>query len=622
MTERETLKPLISPENHHNKPITRHVIAGVNDLVEKILAIDKVRSIYDSLPECRDPFEFLECTLKRLHIDHRVDAEGLRAIPPTGSVIVISNHPFGGIDGMVLASALSAVRKDIKILVNYFLQRISELSPLFFAVDPFQGATPSNGNITAIRQAIRWINNGGMLVVLPAGEVSHFSWKQRKIEDPEWSPTVGRLVHLTKAPVLPVYFTGRNSTLFQVAGFAHPRLRTALLPRETLKKEGADVRLKIGSLLPYRNLSLLKNPSKLTEYLRFRTDLLGMSETKHQIKTWPKALQTRQKVIHPIARTVDPELLSRDVNALHPNQRLLSTSQFSVHYALSGQIPMILREIGRLRERTFRPLGEGTGNAIDLDRFDNIYTHLFVWNKNDKELVGAYRLGPTMDILPRHGRKGLYTYSLFRYRKQLLNKIGPALELGRTFIRPKYQKEYSPLLLLWRGIGRYIALNPVYRTLFGAVSISSDYGCYSRQLMAAFLHLNNYSRDLSKMVRPRQPFRHKKALSLIKGRADFHRNDPDELSSWISGIEKDGKGVPILLRQYLKLGGKVLAFNVDPAFGDALDGLMVVDLTLTPRKVLRRYMGTEGFERFIDFHAKTAIPEQQTVKRPFLSEHR
>ncbi len=516
---------------------------------------------------------------------------------------MVSNHPFGGIDGMVLAWVLSAIRKDIKILVNYFLERITQLSPLFFPVDPFEGPQQRAGNLTAVRQAIRWIKSGGMLVVLPAGEVSHFSWRQRRVEDPDWGSAVGRIVHLTKAPVLPVYFSGRNSALFQMAGLAHPRLRTVMLPRETLKKRGSDVRLKIGPIIPYRNLAWLKDAVKLTEYLRFRTYLLGMSNGRHQTHTSTKAQSGQRRTHQPIARAVNPGSLARDVESLPPDQKLLSMSRFSVYYAASSQIPMVLREIGRLREQTFRPLGEGTGHAVDLDRFDNIYIHLFVWAEDEQELVGAYRLGPTLAILSKHGKKGLYTQTLFRYRSHLLNTIGPALELGRTFIRSEYQRDYAPLLMLWKGIGQYITLNPAYKTLFGAVSISSAYETYSRQLMAAFLRINNYAPELSRMVRPRRPFRQKKALSLVKGNAGLHRNDPEELSSWISGIEPDGKGIPILLKQYLKLGGKVLAFNVDPDFGDTLDGLMVVDLTRTPHKVLRRYMGTEGFERFRQFHA-------------------
>lgn len=616
MPEKQTLKPVIPMGDPSTPAVKRGILTGVNGLLEKILSVDKIRSIYNTLPTCDDPFQFLEVTLEKLKIEHTIDSRERDLIPSEGPVIVVSNHPFGAIDGLLLASVLSSVRRDIKILVNYFLENIHELRPLFFPVDPFHPCTSRVRNMASIKKALRWVNAGGMLVILPAGEVSHFSWKNRKIEDPVWNPMVSRIVGLTQAPVLPVFFSGRNSVMFQIAGLAHPRLRTAMLPRETLKKEGSEVGFKIGPLISYKKLSHLKDASHMTEYLRFRTYLLGMSTPRNRFLRFPNRSPKQKRKTLPIAPAVDPRILAREVHTLPQEQELLSNAKFSVYYVRTHQAPMILREIGRLREKTFRPLGEGTGNAVDLDRFDNIYVHLFVWSHLKEELVGAYRVGPTAEILPKHGKKGLYTQTLFKYRSRLLHKIGPALELGRTFVRSEYQRDYAPLMLLWKGIGQYIVRHPQYKTLFGAVSISSDYGHYSRQLMAAFLKVNNHAQDLSGMVKPRRPFRQSKAVTLIKEKRHLHQNDPDELSSWISGMEQDGKGVPILLKHYLKLGGKVLAFNLDPHFGNTLDGLIVVDLTRTDHKVLKRYMGTDGFEGFTAYHSGTAWASSWHTGKP------
>ena len=605
MPQKENLKNLIPFEGLNTRPIRRNLMTGLNGLLEYILAVDKVRKLHDGIPVRNDPFQFLECVLDRLHIHHTLDEEERCAIPLSGPAIVVANHPFGGIDGMVLASALSSVRKDIRILVNYFLEEIEGLNPLFFPVDPFNHKGSTSKNIASIRKAVSWVKTGGMLVVLPAGEVSHFSWKRKTIEDPPWSHTVGRMVRLTKAPVLPVFFKGRNSALFQIAGLVHPRLRTAMLPRETFKKEGAEVHFKIGRLIPYKTLSKLEDPYKITEYLRFRTYLLGMGFRKVRSVPFPKGMPMRK--MEKVASAVDKEVLAQEVKALPDDQKLLGNSRFSVYFARSHQIPMILREIGRLREETFRPIGEGTGRSIDLDRFDNIYIHLFVWSSMKNELVGAYRMGPTLEILPRHGKKGLYTHTLFKYGAQLLNKTGPALELGRSFIRNKYQKDYSPLLLLFQGVGHYISRHPQYKTLFGAVSISNSYGHYSRQLMAAFLRMNRFSSDLSRMVKPRRPFYPNKVVPLIRGKEELHGNDLDELSSWISSLEEDGKGVPILLKHYLKLGGKVLSFNLDHRFGDTLDGLIFIDLSKADTKLLKRYMGEEGLHKFMDYHSNEQI---------------
>jgi putative hemolysin len=516
---------------------------------------------------------------------------------------------------MVLASFLSLVRKDIKILANYFLSAIPELRPLFIPIDPFGSRSSISKNRMPLTKALRWVREGGMLIVFPAGEVSHFSPRTRKVEDPTWSNTAARLVHLSRSPVLPAYFRGRNSCLFQAAGFVHPLLRTAMLPRELLKKRDTKVQFRIGGLIPYKNLSRIQKPSDLTDYLRFRTDLLGKASKKRKkVIRFPKMRKINAKVL---IQPHDPLALEKEVRCLPKNQRLIESQDFSVYFACADQIPKVLREIGRLREETFREVGEGTGKSFDLDRFDNIYLHLFVWNSDKKEVVGAYRIGPTDEILPKHGKKGIYTYTLFKYRNQLLKEIGPALELGRTFVRVEYQKNYSPLLLLWKGIGHYVGMNPHYKTLFGAVSISNDYNSYSRQIIATFLKLNSFSSDFSKMVRPRKPFRGRNLIDLIPKKTKQWGNNVDELSSWISIMEEDGKGLPILLKQYLKLGGKILAFNLDPTFGNALDGLILVDLTLTEPRVLKRYMGAEGFNRFRCYQQVSKEASAKGLKRAF-----
>jgi putative hemolysin len=594
--DREFLKPLVPLQNWPDGSLRKRTAALANTLIENALFISHIKAVYNAIPPSADPFEFLERALEGLGLTYPDKERDRQTVPGSGPVIVVSNHPFGAIDGMVLASFLASIRKDIKILANYFLSAIPELRPLFLPVDPFGSRGSVFKNRASVTKALRWIQEGGMLIVFPAGEVSHFSPKTRKVEDPIWSNTAARLVHLSHAPVLPAYFQGRNSLLFQTAGLVHPLLRTAMLPRELLKKRNTTVRFRIGDLIPYKTLSRIQKPSDLTNYLRFRTDLLGLgSEKKKKVIRLPKRRKVKGEALIP---PPNPWALEREVQSLPNTQRLIENQDFAVYCARAHQIPKVLREIGRLREETFRAVGEGTGKSFDLDRFDNIYRHLFVWNTDEKEVVGAYRLGPTDEILPKHGKKGIYTYTLFKYRDPLLREMGPALEMGRTFVRIEYQKSYSPLLLLWKGIGHYVAEHPHYKTLFGAVSISNEYQSYSRQLIATFLKLNSFSTDLAKMVKPRRPFRGRDFKGSIQEKTKQWANDLDEISSWISAMEEDGKGVPILLKQYLKLGGKILAFNVDPAFGNALDGLILVDLTLTDPKVLKRYMGAEGFARF------------------------
>lgn len=311
-------------------------------------------------------------------------------------------------------------------------------------------------------------------------------------------------------------------------------------------------------------------------------------------------LLRQRRVPEPVAAAGDPALMAAEVEALPPERLLDCNGELQVRYARAGEIPHLLREIGRLREMTFRAVGEGTGRARDIDLYDSYYLHLFVWNTEASELVGAYRLGLADEILHSFGRRGLYTYSLFRYGRRLLDEINPAIELGRSFVRAEYQKSYTPLLLLWKGIGRFVAMHPRYRVLFGPVSISGDYETISQQILVEFLRANSMLPELARHVRPRRPFRGTDARVTPPP-------DLDEVAEIVASIEKDGKGVPVLLRQYLKLGGRVLGFNVDPQFNDALDGLIMVDLDETDPRVLAKYMGRSEAERFIAFGEAEAV---------------
>jgi putative hemolysin len=382
-----------------------------------------------------------------------------------------------------------------------------------------------------------------------------------------------------------------------------------MLPRELLQKQSTHIHLKIGSPIPYRRIAGITRDSDLTAYLRFRTYLLGnaFDRTPGFLNT-PVIKRVARKSLQTIVAPKSTAGLTKEIDGLAQDQHLCVHGALHVYEAFAGQIPNALQEIGRLREETFRKVGEGTGKSIDLDRFDQHYRHLFVWNSETHEVVGAYRLAATDDVLKRFGKEGFYTYTLFKYQTRLLSQMGPALEMSRSFVRPEYQKSYTPLLLLWKGIGQFVVRHPRYKILFGAVSITDEYSSYSRRLMASFLKSNSFLQDLSQLVRPRKPYRQKAIPELETTKAASWPEDIDELSSWISDIETDGKGVPILLKQYLKLGGKLLSFNIDPAFGNVLDGLIMVDLTATDPNLLKRYMQADGFATFMSYHQQQ-IPD-------------
>lgn len=298
---------------------------------------------------------------------------------------------------------------------------------------------------------------------------------------------------------------------------------------------------------------------------------------------------------------VPQAMLRAEIAALDDCQALVSSGELRVYCAPARSIPHVLREIGRLRELTFRAAGEGTGRCADIDSFDAFYLHLFVWDARAEVVVGAYRLGLVDEILAAHGKRGLYTYSLFKYPPRVLTKLTQAIELGRSFVRSEYQRSYAPLLLLWRGIGQVIERAPQYATLFGSVSISNAYSAESRRLMVRYFSSHSHSADTSALSRvtPRRPYRDRAAAS----RSVTAPRTIEELSGLVAKLEPDRKGVPVLLRHYLRLGGRILAFAVDREFGNTLDALVTVNLRQTEPSLLERYMSESGVRAFRAYHA-------------------
>jgi putative hemolysin len=581
------------------------VLAGLPGLASKLIPLDQAQELYKRVTRAKADLRdtsVLVALLREMQIDLRVNDADIERIPRKGPVVVVANHPYGMLDGAVLAVLLSRVRRDVKVLTNFILKDVPELEQYCIFVDPFQTPTSIERNRRALKEALEWVQDGGMLGIFPAGEVSHWQSPQAGIADPQWSETATRIVRKTGAATLPVYFCGRNSLAFQVVGLLHARVRTAFLLHEFLQQAGKTVALRVGSAIPADSIASIPDDREATEYLRWRTYLLAQ-RGKQQVKI-PQAVRKAfpRKAQEAITPALPRELLLCDINALPADRCLARNGDFAVYMAQATEIPHLLQEIGRLREVTFREVGEGTGKRTDLDRYDRYYCHLLLWNKTKEELVGAYRAGNTSEIIAKHGVEGLYTSTLFRYDKGLFDKMGPALELGRSFIRPEYQRQYAPLLLLWKGIARYITVRPETPVLFGAVSISNTYNHASRELIYSFFEARRQDDELAEFVQPRSPFRPGR-IGRWDCRAVSHiLRDLEELSEPIADVELDGKGLPILLKQYAKIGGKLLGFNVDRKFSDVLDGLVVVDLRQTEASVLERYMGKDAAGAFRKLH--------------------
>jgi putative hemolysin len=524
--------------------------------------------------------------LDLLEVDFTVRDADLLRIPARGPAMAVANHPYGMVDGLALMLVLNRVRPDFKILANSWLRWIRELGEQMILVNPFQTAAANSENRASLRQALNWLKGGGLLATFPAGEVAHLDWKAHSVTDAAWKTTAARLCLRARCATVPIFFEGANSVPFQVAGILHPGMRTSALAREFARMRGKTVRLHIGAAIPYSTLAGYGDAEQATGYLRDRTFFLTNRSASPTVMSSTPA---RVRMSGPVGAE---EQLADEIAALPLECELVRDKNFSVYLVGPHRIPRLLREIGRCRELAFRDAGEGTGNHVDLDRFDEYYQHLFLWNQPDRRLAGAYRLAVTSDVLPRFGIPGLYTSTLFRFHPEFFQRIGPALELGRSFVLPQYQKNYAALLLLWKGITRTVQQRPKAPVLFGAVSISQAYSPVSRSLIAAYLS-DRAGHELARMVTPRRRFRNRAMRNSQIRRLVVMAPDIEDISFSISDIEEDGKGMPVLIRQYVKAGGRVLGFSIDPDFSNTLDVLMLADLRTAPLALLERCLGKE-----------------------------
>lgn len=571
-------------------------------VLEQLLGLTYLAREYEKLEPTQSPHEFVRQSFKVLNVSYEIVSGSLTEIPLSGPLVVVANHPFGAVEGMLMVDLLLQRRRDVRIMANGYLKRVPELSEMFIGVNPYGHREATRQNVSSLREGVRWLKQGGVLVMFPAGDVSSIELKDLAIRDGEWDASVSRLAMLTNASVLPMHIAGYNSAGFYVASFLHPLFKTLLLPRQLINKRGMKIQLSIGKRIDNTRLARFDNDEERAGYLRLRTYLLAQQQLPKEKRIQRIADVNSDKDSQTIIDPIDSDLLVAEIRQIPEEQLLTEAGNLKVYFARAGQIPWGLQEIGRLREISFRAVGEGTGKEIDIDLYDSFYLHLFVWDQEAREIVGGYRLGLADEIIRNYGQSGLYSYSLFKFNKTFLSRINPAIELGRSFVRPEYQRNFTPLMLLWKGIGRFVATHPRYAVLFGPVSISNDYRSTSQQLLINFLRLNLFDKNLSRQVKPRTPYR----LRPIQRLRASKLSDPssiEDLSALLADIEHDQKGVPVLIRQYLKLGGRMLGFNIDTQFSDVVDCLIRIDLRETDAKLLYKYMGRNEGQAFIDYHA-------------------
>ena len=541
---------------------------------------------------------FFEAVLKQLDIRMEVQPEDIAKIPREGPLLVVANHPFGGIDGLALGSLLSKTRSDFKILVNQELGVFQAMKPWLFQVDILGGKSSRAQNLRTMAESSRYLRKGYCLGVFPAGEVSSLHLRTRKIIDPEWSNHPVTLARRNNAIILPVCFKGKNGWLFQVLGLVDPRLRTLLLARELVNKRGKDLNMRIGEPVSAIKICSFEKVTDATEYLRVCVEAL--KNESHQVSSFAKFFAgCKSKCVEELVLPVSDEKLQREIKSLPESSLLVAKGGFEIYGCLAKQVPSVMREIGRLREKTFRKAGEGTGYPLDIDPFDEWYYQIFAWDSKNSKIAGGYRLGVADEIIEQKGKAGMYAASEFSLKRGFFSSLGKAVEVGRSFITEEYQRKFSLLGLIWKAIGEFMNRHPDHFVLYGPVSISADYTQLSRNLMVRFLRTNRWSAEIASRTKAKNTFKLKQLSPALANWVKQEGRTLDDISALISGVEPDGKGVPVLVKHYLKLHGSFVGFAVDPDFNNALDGLIVVDIRNMEDRQLLQYFGESGLTRII-----------------------
>lgn len=532
---------------------------------------------------------FFKLACKYLNLNYEL--EGLENIPKEGPCVIVSNHAHGMSDGLMFGDIAMKVRSDVKIVVNEFLHHVRGMRPYQIKVDVYGGEAAKRANMQGMREMLRWLKDGHCLLVFPSGSAATWSWKDRRVIDDPWQTNISTIIRKTGATVVPMHFSGHNGFFFQTVSVLAKSLRSNFLAREILRDGKTLHKVKIGKAISPTTISINETDEDLSDFLRLNSMMLRYT-APNEAKNKNTGTDTRA----PIAPSISADILEQEIKAL-PEDCLCAVNvnaHLQVYAAEAAQIPNVMQEIGIQREITFRAVGEGTGKSIDLDEYDPHYVHLIMWNTQARALVGAYRIGRTDVIMDSDkGFNGIYNSAFFKFSPKLQQVLRNGIEMGRAFITPPFQRQPASLDTLWMGIGHYLCKHPEYRYLYGTVSVSSEYQPYTRALILAYLQQHCMNPELAKEIKAYNP---PKSLKLFSEDCRLIKNgikDLRLLCDLVTHLEKDGKSIPVLLRQYLRLGGEMLSFGIDEDFGGTLDGLVLVDLCKAPERILRRFCGKD-----------------------------
>ena len=571
--------------------LSKYGFAGtfIGWLLMKVTRLSSMNRFYEAHKHL-EGIEFLDAILKHYSIDFSIPEEDLKRLPKEGPFITISNHPLGGIDGVLLLKIIGSIRPDFKILGNFLLHRVTPMEPYILAVNPFQNKKNIKSSIPGFKSALSHLQEGAPLGIFPAGEVSTIK-KGTLVIDKVWEEPVLKLIRKAQVPIVPLYFHAKNSSLFYRLAKINDVFRTAKLPSELYSQKKRPIKIRIGYPIQVETQNKQESLSDFSKLLRKKTYLLCSAYAKERYKNPIPTSITPPKAPKKIANAVPYEVMAEEIEKLREKKcRLLKHHNYEVFLAQKKDMPYLLTEIGRQRELTFRAIGEGTNNALDLDVYDQYYHHLFLWDTTKKGVVGAYRMGMGAEIFSEHGIRGFYLQDLFRIAPELYSMMQNSIEMGRAYIIKEYQQKPMPLFLLWKGIIHTTLRYPNYQYLIGGVSISTRFSDFSKAIMAAFMKDYYWDPTVAQYISPKKEFKAQindadKTFVFKETQADINK-----LDRLINELEPGNLRVPVLIKKYLKQNAKVIAFNVDPLFNNAVDALMYIKITDLPEQTVKPVM--------------------------------
>ncbi|MCG1037479.1 GNAT family N-acyltransferase [Polaribacter sargassicola] len=554
----------------------------------RLLRISKINKIYDKNKN-KKGLNFLNAVLDDCDIKFEIPEDDLKRIPKDGAFITVSNHPLGGIDGVLLLKLLIEKRTDYKIIANFLLHRIEPIKPYVMPVNPFENRKDAKSSVAGIKSALQHLKEGKPLGIFPAGEVSTYKDGKLNVDKP-WEEGAIRLIKKANVPVIPIYFHAKNSRLFYFLSKISDTLRTAKLPSEVMSQGGKVIKVRVGKPISVKDQNEYKEILPFYEFIRKKTYMLANPFQKANKILSPQNIKIK-KPASKIASQKNTDLFIKEVNALREgNGRLLESKNYEVFFANAKDIPNLLHEIGRLREVTFREVGEGTNKSIDLDKYDKYYYHLFLWDREVNCLVGAYRMGLGKEIYQKYGIDGFYVQTLFRIEPELHKMVEHTIEMGRAFIISEYQQKPMPLFLLWKGIVHVTLRYPDHKYLMGGVSISNQFSDFSKSLMIEFMKSHYYDPYIAQYIYPKKEYKVKLKDADKDFVFDATKADLQKFDKIIDEIEPGALRIPVLIKKYVKQNARLVAFNVDPKFNNAVDGLMYIKVADIPQSTVKPVM--------------------------------